>query len=102
VKVPIGAATERFLLPLEAVQSDQRGDYVLTVGQDDSVAFQPITLGQREGNLVVVASGLAADDRVIVNGIQKAPPGGKVQPQEQDLKVETAAKPARDNDTQRK
>jgi RND family efflux transporter MFP subunit len=94
VRVPIGPPVERLLVPIEVVQSDQRGDYVATVKDDNSIAIQTVTLGHREGNLVVVASGLSQDDRVVVNGVQKARPGAKVHAHDGDLAAETASKPA--------
>ena len=43
-----------------------------------------MTLGQTVGdNLRVIKSGIAADDRVIVNGLMRARPGQKVTPQEE-------------------
>ena len=40
-----------------------------------------VTLGQVVDGLRVIKDGLAADDRVIVNGLMQARPGGKVTPQ---------------------
>jgi len=41
------------------------------------------TLGQIDGGLRVVKDGLAATDRVIVNGLMRARPGQKVTPQQE-------------------
>ena len=63
------------LLADRAVQ-EQLGRYFLTVaGAGDKAEMRPVTLGQRFGNRQVILSGLAAGDRVVVEGIQKARPG---------------------------
>jgi multidrug efflux pump subunit AcrA (membrane-fusion protein) len=52
------------------------------VGADDAVAQKYVTLGQvADDGLRVIKSGLAPDDRVIVNGLMRARPGAKVTPQ---------------------
>jgi hypothetical protein len=53
------------------------------VGADNSVSQKYVTLGELDDDLRVVKTGLSADDRVIVNGMVRARPGGKVTPQEQ-------------------
>jgi membrane fusion protein (multidrug efflux system) len=63
------------IVPDRAVQ-EQLGRYFLTVvGEGDKAEMRPVTLGQRFGNRQVIVSGLAAGDRVVVEGIQKARPG---------------------------
>jgi RND family efflux transporter MFP subunit len=82
VRVPIGPEQSRIVVPETAVQTDQRGDFVLTVDADNIVAYRPVTLGRRLKDVFVVLEGLEANDRVIVVGIQKARPGSKVTPHE--------------------
>jgi len=50
------------------------------VGKDDTVAAKPVETGPLIGNLRAIRSGLAKDDRVIVQGVQFAMPGSKVKP----------------------
>ena len=82
------------IIPDRAVQ-EQLGRYFLTVaGAGDKAEMRPVTLGQRFGNRQVILSGLAAGDRVVVEGIQKARPGTplKVVP----VKLEEFDRPATD------
>ena len=44
-----------------------------------------VTVGQKVGDLRVIDSGLAPDDRVVVAGIMRAIPGLKVDPQMQSV-----------------
>jgi membrane fusion protein (multidrug efflux system) len=63
------------IIPDRAVQ-EQLGRYFLTVvGAGDKAEMRPVALGQRFGNRQVILSGIAAGDRVVVEGIQKARPG---------------------------
>ena len=75
------AGSRRCWLPDTALGSDQSGRYLLVVNKDNVVEERPVTIGQLEGTMRVIEKGLKADDRVIVNGIQRAIPGQKVDPQ---------------------
>jgi hypothetical protein len=52
----------------------------MVVGKDDMVAAKTVELGPVAHGLRIVRSGLTAQDRVVVSGIQMAMPGAKVQP----------------------
>jgi membrane fusion protein (multidrug efflux system) len=66
---------ERALVPVEAVQTEQHGSYVLVVGTDNKVRQQPVELGRQIAQNYIVNKGLAAGDRVIIAGVQKVKPG---------------------------
>jgi membrane fusion protein (multidrug efflux system) len=66
---------EEALVPLAAVQTDQNGSYVLTVGADGKVAQVPITIGRQIAQSAIVSKGLNGGERVIVEGVQKVRPG---------------------------
>lgn len=82
IRAPLEERPDALLVPQTAIGRDQAGSYVLTVGADDVVQRTGIQLGQTVGTLQVVESGLKADDRVIVNGLERAVPGRKVTPRE--------------------
>jgi len=50
------------------------------VGADNSVALRTIGPGETVGDMLIVLDGVKAGDRVIVDGVQKARPGSKVNP----------------------
>ncbi len=81
VRVPVSPPAPALLVPKAAIGADQAGQYVLVVGADNVVAQRHVQLGQSEGELQVVASGLKPDEKVIVEGVQRAVPGAKVDPQ---------------------
>ncbi len=85
--IPIGAFV-RIEVPMEprpcmllddaAIGRDQNGAYVSVLNAEDVVSRKRITTGPLYQGQRVVWKGLEANDRVVVNGIQKAIPGAKV------------------------
>jgi multidrug efflux system membrane fusion protein len=77
----IGSAPyEALLLPDSAIATDQSRKIVFVVKDDNTVEAKPVTLGPLDEGLRVVRSGLNADDKVIVEGLQRARVGAKVSP----------------------
>jgi multidrug efflux system membrane fusion protein len=77
----IGSAPyEALLIPDVAVATDQTRKIVFVVKDDDTVEARPVVLGPLDEGLRVVREGLKAEDRVIVDGIQRARVGAKVSP----------------------
>jgi multidrug efflux system membrane fusion protein len=72
---------EALLLPDTAIATDQSRKIVFVVKDDNTVEAKPVTLGPLDEGLRVIREGLKAEDRVIVNGIQRARVGAKVTPQ---------------------
>ena len=71
-------AQQVLVVPQKAVQLDQIGRYVLTVGDDDTVAQTRVEVGETTGADVIVTKGLEPGTPVITEGLQKAQPGAKV------------------------
>jgi len=77
----IGSAPyEALLLPDTAIATDQSRKIVFVVKDDNTVEAKPVTLGPLDEGLRVVRTGLKAEDRVIVDGLQRARVGAKVTP----------------------
>jgi RND family efflux transporter MFP subunit len=77
----IGSAPyEALLLPDAAIATDQSRKIVFVVKDDDTVEAKPVTLGPLDQGLRVIREGLKAEDRVIVDGLQRARVGAKVAP----------------------
>jgi membrane fusion protein, multidrug efflux system len=72
---------EALLLPDTAIATDQSRKIVFVVKDDNTVEAKPVTLGPLDEGLRVIREGLKAEDRVIVDGIQRARVGAKVTPQ---------------------
>jgi multidrug efflux system membrane fusion protein len=66
------------LVPATAPQMSAKGSYVFVVKQDLTVDQRQVTLGQRQGDQVVVEQGVQPGERVVTNGQAGVTPGGKV------------------------
>ena len=80
IQVPTGSRDKGLLVPESAVGTDQRGEYLLSVNAQNIVEYKPVTTGSLTGNLRVIETGISAEDRVIVSGLQRARPGLAVAP----------------------
>jgi RND family efflux transporter MFP subunit len=83
VRVPASPPYTALLVPDAAIGTEQARKYVLVVDGESVVRQKYVTLGQMSGDLRVIKDGLTTDDRIVVNGLMRARPGIKVQPQEQ-------------------
>jgi multidrug efflux system membrane fusion protein len=66
------------IVPAAAVQRGPQGTFVYVVGADDTAAVKPIVLSAITGELAILKSGVAAGERVVVEGQNQIRPGTKV------------------------
>jgi membrane fusion protein (multidrug efflux system) len=75
------AERQALLLPEIAVTQLGRDSFVFRVKPDDSVEQVKVTVAARRSGKVEIADGIAAGDRVVVEGTGKLRPGGKISEQ---------------------
>ncbi|MFZ4636537.1 MAG: efflux RND transporter periplasmic adaptor subunit [Pirellulales bacterium] len=85
VRLPLGDAVERLVVPEAAVGSNQDRKILWVVGPDDLVTAREVTIGQKLGTWIAVAATdpatpLAATDRIVVRGLQRCREGKPVRP----------------------
>ena len=80
VRLIASAPYEALLVPDTAVATDQSRKIVFVVKDDDTVEAKAVTLGPLDDGLRIVREGLTPQDRVIVDGLQRARVGAKVSP----------------------
>ncbi len=69
-----------FVVPQQAVSRDRLGKpTALVVNDEEVVELRQLDVLQASGNNWIVQGGLAAGERIVMEGSQKAPPGSKVQ-----------------------
>jgi RND family efflux transporter MFP subunit len=83
VRIPLGPPRNALLVPDTALGTDQGGRYLLVVNRANTVEQRKVEIGAMVEALRVIESGITADDRIIVNGLLRAIPGQKVDPQTQ-------------------
>jgi RND family efflux transporter MFP subunit len=77
-----GGEHEALLVPDAAIASDQSRKIVFTVADDGTVGTKVVELGPIVDGLRVIRSGLAASDRIVIDGLQRARPGQRVTPED--------------------
>jgi membrane fusion protein (multidrug efflux system) len=80
MNVTFGQQDKIFLIPLQSLQRDTVGAFVLVVGPDGKVMRKDITATDSYGNDWIVTAGLIAGDQVVVSGLQLATIGAQVTP----------------------
>jgi membrane fusion protein, multidrug efflux system len=95
VRVPSGGPQEALLVPEEAIVSDLTARFLWVLKSDGTVERRPVELGGRHGTLRVVRSGVAAQDKVVIKGIQTLRPDTKVTPHEGSI-ADPSGAPAQD------
>jgi membrane fusion protein, multidrug efflux system len=80
VNVRLVLATQKgaVLIPNQATQISQKGPFVYVVKPDNTADLRLVTLGQRQGDNIVITQGVAAGENVIVAGQMTVAPNGKV------------------------
>jgi membrane fusion protein (multidrug efflux system) len=94
VRVRLEQAFDRqgISVPQRAIQRDSAGTaQVLLVDAELQVSLQPVELGGVQDNRWIVTHGLKPGDRIVVEGLQHARPGEKVQIDNSPLPLAQAA-----------
>jgi multidrug efflux system membrane fusion protein len=81
LRLPISAPRPVLLVPDAALTIDQSRRLVMSVAPDGTVVPKVVGVGQLSDGLRVITEGLDANDRIVINGLARARPGGKVTPQ---------------------
>lgn len=83
VRMPQGVARDVVLAPQEGVTRDRRGRPIaLVVGADGVVEERVLEVVEAREDDWIVRDGLAAGDKLIVEGLQKVRPGAEAAPEE--------------------
>jgi multidrug efflux system membrane fusion protein len=80
LRVTLGDPAPALLVPAAAVVPDQSRQIVMTVTADGTVVPKQVEIGDLYHGLRVIRSGLAASDRVVIDGVVRVRPGIKVTP----------------------
>jgi membrane fusion protein, multidrug efflux system len=66
------------LVPTAAIQRGSQGAFVYVVKDDQTIGVRPITIGVTQADQSSIDKGLAADERVVIDGTEKLREGSKV------------------------
>jgi multidrug efflux system membrane fusion protein len=86
VNLSITLAVKRnaVVIPSQAVQTGQKGQYVFVVKQDATAEIRPVVAGPVASGMTVVESGLQPGEQVVIDGQMRVVPGGKVEIKQPD------------------
>jgi membrane fusion protein, multidrug efflux system len=79
ISLRLVVARQVTVVPAEAVQNGQQGQYVYVVKADRTVAFRAVQVSLRNGDDVVVTSGLKVGEEVVTDGVLGLTPGARIQ-----------------------
>jgi multidrug efflux system membrane fusion protein len=78
VAVTLSARPNAVVVPAQAVQNGQRGQYVYVVKSDNGVEMRPVRVAQQVEQQVVIDQGIAAGETVVTDGQLRLTPKSKV------------------------
>lgn len=82
VRLVLSTVQSAVLVPVSAPQMSANGSYVYVVKPDSTAEQRSVSLGQRQGDLIVIEKGVQAGERVVTDGQLGVTPGGKVAPEQ--------------------
>ena len=91
LRMPFDKQKNALLVTERAIGADQGGRYLLAVNSENVVEKRPIRMGQLVDGLSVIEEGVQPGEWVVVNGLQRARPGAKVDPEQTDMNTLTAS-----------
>lgn len=91
LRVAVAPPAPALLLPDSAVVLDQSQHLVMTVSSDGTVVPKTVETGSIRGGLRVIRSGLASDERVVIDGLVRAAPGTKVAPHDGTIRYDATS-----------
>jgi len=79
VTLTLAVLAKATVVPSQAVQTGQQGQYVFVVLADGTAELRPVTAGISHGGVMVIEKGLAPGESVVTDGQMRLMPGAKVE-----------------------
>ena len=70
---------DRVVIPSQAIQTGQQGQYVYVMRPDSTVESRPVTAGRKLGSEIVIEKGVSPGDKVVTDGHLRLVSGTRVQ-----------------------
>jgi multidrug efflux system membrane fusion protein len=80
VSLRLSTIPDALVVPSQAIQTGQKGDYVFVVKADGTADLRPVVTGETAGQAIVVRSGLDAGETVVTEGQLRLRAGVRVAP----------------------
>ena len=79
IRLRVRRIPDAIVIPSAGVQRASFGTFVYVVKDDRTVTIRRVALGPAEDDRVSIASGLAADEQIVLEGVDDLTEGAKVQ-----------------------
>ena len=73
------------LIDEKAIGTDLNNKYVLLVNAENQLEYRAVKLGEKVNGLRIVREGLSANDKIVVNGLQRVMPNIQIAPKQVDM-----------------
>jgi multidrug efflux system membrane fusion protein len=93
VTLTLHAQPSALVVPSQAVQNGQQGQFVFVIHPDQTVEARPVMVNRTSNGQSVIDKGLTAGERVVTDGQLRLVPGSKV-----DIRPAIAPQPASERD----
>jgi len=94
IRIPVDVRDRALLVSERALGVDQAGRYLLVVNDQSVVEQRSVKVGALIEGMRVIEEGLKGDEWVVVDGIQRARPGAKITPVQQQAAAPASAPPS--------
>jgi multidrug efflux system membrane fusion protein len=78
VLLTMGTATNATVVPAEAVQNGQQGQFIYVVKNDQTVEPRVVTAGRMFDRKIIIEKGIAPGDTVVIDGHMRLFPGARI------------------------
>ena len=92
VKLLLKDKEQALTVPSAAIQRNQDGTYVYAVAADETTSVVPVQVARIQDGYAVIAKGLEADQRVVIDGQYKLRPGVHIREQKPQAAAKGTAK----------
>ncbi|MGO4711195.1 efflux RND transporter periplasmic adaptor subunit [Bradyrhizobium sp. 2TAF24] len=80
VRMGHAESQQALVISERAIGTDQDKKFVMVIGADNKANYREVKLGETSEGLRMIAGGLKAGERIVVNGLQRVKPGSVVEP----------------------
>ncbi|HWR72901.1 MAG TPA: efflux RND transporter periplasmic adaptor subunit [Nitrospirota bacterium] len=95
VSLTLTTERDRIVVPPEAVQTGQQGQYVYVIKDDMTADLRVVTPGRSYQNWTIIDKGVEAGEKVVTDGQLRLVPGAKVEIKNEKAKQDPATEPQR-------
>jgi RND family efflux transporter MFP subunit len=87
IRLPVGQPYSAILISEQALGTDQGQKFVYVINDEGEPAYRRVKVGRLHEGLRVITDGLQKNEKIVVSGLQRVHPGGKVSPKVVDMPV---------------